>query len=681
MYDGKIKLPARIRQQLREDDRKGRLTKALYKLREHAALGGSDEHLQKYCKANRIVFDEDYLEILRSQTLDNCPFRFPTPRDYEILQNGSFLIGFIGPHGERLCQNPYDLHQGEGVVAAARMGKTWYLLRKAKHLHDLPDVGVFIADPKFDYLKLVHRDFKIILLKDLPFNPLELVPGTDIEAHCWEVGQQLGSAYCLHNSETVFSRILIEMFRMGRQPTLEEFRREVHKIRSGASTGLRLDQANALRGRIDQMCMVLGPKVCKVRYGFQPHKHDQDSIVFGLNLGDPATHGFFVTWLDWWLKTYNQAHGIRPNKLKTGIIVDESSYLLFSRREFPPYIDGLCALHPEFGVGLIAATQLSFSTAFQANTAHKGLLSEGDGKLFKKQAESMGLTHQQILWAERSLGGAGNAIVSTPKHGEPLLTALAPLKDEIPPATEEDIATSTKSLVEEIREYATERLRKAKYELVQKSQPAPPPKPVPGLVPGALALLRHSAEKTATPVTVAYKASNIESATKGNNAKKHLEDNELVKSEKCRFYRGRGRQPVFLEPTTKGIEYLKQHYPDFKPKLLNGRGSFEHRIHAHLVAKHYSSQDYIVRKEYCDADIGLEKPGTGKWIAIEIANGNSRNLKTRINSNKSAGAEKTIIITSEKKTANRLAKKLEKLKSIEVKDIEEFLLKRGELLK
>ena len=667
----------KLKLQLRRDQHQGRKDKILTELRHHEALTGNKAPLQKYCRSQHINDDQDeLLTHLAHQSLNiGSPFEYPRLSDLHTLEEGDFHIGYIGRHGESLYQDSYKLNQGEGIVGGTRKGKTVYLLRKALHLQQLPYVGVFIADIKYDYLKLVHRNFKVIFLKDLLFNPLEHIPETDLEAHCWEIGQQLGSAYYLQNSTTVFSRILLQMFKQTGQPTLEEFRREIHKIKSGATTGLRLDQANVLRGRIDQMCTVLGDKVCNIRYGFQPHRHDQDAIVFGLNLGDPATHGLCVTWLDWWLKTYNQVHNIRPNRLRTALLADESLYLLFPRPDFPPFIDQLCAMHGEFGIGLIAATQLHFSTSFQANTAWKILLSVGDARLFNTQAESMGLTHTQALWAERNLGGAGNAIVSVPEYGEPLLAALAPLEDEIPPATKEDIAKSTDLLNKEITSYTKDQHQKHIPELIENQKR---PSSSPGLIYGSLPLLKYSAEILFFHISTAYKDLKL-TPEQGNRVKNHLEENGLIRSQTCRIYLGRGRQPVFMEPTQKGIEYLKQHYPNITPKLLAGKGSLEHRVHAHLISQHYQKQGYIVKKEHYEADLGIESSEKNTWFAVEVVNQNSNNIEKRIQENHAAGAEKTIIIASDKKTAIKINQYQGKEKT-GIRKIEEFFIQRGTTL-
>jgi hypothetical protein len=176
-------------------------------------------------------------------------------------------------------------------------------------------VGVFVVDLKNSFLSLCQKGFLATRLKDLPWNPLEHIPGTDIENHCFEVGQQLSSAYYLLNSGTIFSRILLDMFRKNGQPTLNEFKQEIHKLKAGSTTGLNYNQVSAVKGRLDQLNVVLGDRVCNTRHGFLPHRHAQDKIVFSLNTGCPNANALFSTWLPASLYLYNIAHNIRPDKL------------------------------------------------------------------------------------------------------------------------------------------------------------------------------------------------------------------------------------------------------------------------------------------------------------------------------------------------------------------------------
>jgi len=132
---------------------------------------------------------------------------------------------------------------------------------------------------------------------------------------------------------------------------------------------------------------------------------------------------------------------------------------------------------------------------------------------------------------------------------------------------------------------------------------------------------------------------------------------------------------IILE-TVKGLQLLQQHHPMLKPNLLPGRGGIEHKVHQHLVGRHFRQKAFVVKFEYQNTDLALQAPNTNTWIAVEIVNGNSQNVRERLQKNNQAGAEKTLVIASNRKTAQRLQKELP---DQEVQDIEPYLLKRGEL--
>jgi len=166
----------------------------------------------------------------------------------------------------------------------------------------------------------------------------------------------------------------------------------------------------------------------------------------------------------------------------------------------------------------------------------------------------------------------------------------------------------------------------------------------------------------------------------GNRAKLHLEDQKLILAAQCRIFKGRGRQPVLIAATRKGVEVAEQHYVNLKPRHLPGRGGLEHRVHQALVARHYSQQGFITRIEHRNTDVAVEQLGDPGWIAVEVANGNSRNLWERIKANEHAGATTTAIVTSDKKLLREWSKLFENHPDIEVHDIQEYLLERGEAL-
>ncbi|MDD5308302.1 MAG: hypothetical protein PHU25_13355, partial [Deltaproteobacteria bacterium] len=258
-------------------------------------------------------------------------------------------------------------------------------------------------------------------------------------------------------------------------------------------------------------------------------------------------------------------------------------------------------------------------------------------------------------------------------------------EQDIPEYTNDDIKRSTEKLIEKISTYAKQEVTNEPS--VASTTPAVQHKPsrqlelfpatpstFTGMVPHATKLLVTIAQEL-LPIAQAYKKAGL-SASQGNSAKAFLEEQGLAVADQCRLYKGRGRQPVILEPTQKGLDYLKNHQPNVKPHLLSGRGGLEHRLHVDLVARHHAAQGRIIKKEHKDADLGIEDPQTGTWLAAEVVTKNEANIEDRIQKNREAGAEKTIVICSDSKTAKRLAELLGDL--VEVQDIEPYLEERKE---
>jgi hypothetical protein len=348
-------------------------------------------------------------------------------------------------------------------------------------------------------------------------------------------------------------------------------------------------------------------------------------------------------------------------------------------------LDRIIVVQSEFGIGIIAATQLAFSTVFNANAAYKVLFKLGEGNLIKRQGTALGLNGLQIQWALSNLGGQGNAIISTPDYNEPHLIALNPLAQPLREYTQEDLEQSAQQLIDKIHEYAkpqSNKQKKPNKEASMKNNTEQDVLPgqlslfqnntTTGMFPNATKLLKTIAPKL-MPIARAYKEAGL-SASQGQTANTFLKEQDLATSEQCRLYKGRGRQPVIMEPTAKGLDYLKSHHPDVKLVQLKGRGSLQHRIHVEFLAAYYATHGYFVRKEHRDADLGVEDPQAGTWLAIEVVTKNEDNLEHRVQRNKEAGATKTIVVCSSPKTTKRVAELLGDL--AEVQDIELYLRER-----
>jgi hypothetical protein len=671
---------ALLQRQLAGDRRKGRRDPILKVLRIHSAVLQNDRLLRDYCRRRRA---DDNLDMFNTMLAEqgqgvDITFRIPTAKDCEkFKQDGGFPLGIVTRYGDTVFINLRDLHRNLAVCGEARIGKTWLLkrlIRKAIRM----GITVFIADVKDDYTGFVRFGVRVIPLSKLPWNPLEYnTTFGSIREHCWRVANLFAKAMHLRDSASALVPPLLALFNRGMQPTLNEYARELDRIKSGKSSGLSQQQLTALHLRKNRILSILGNHNCNVRHGFQPHKHES-SVVVPLDAGDDTAHELFVSWYAQWQFVYRKANAIRPNRAEILVVLDECGYLIKPRAEFESAIDELIKVMPEFGISLALGSQVSLSATALANTGYKIAMKNGHAKIFQHFTEAMGLTRDQCLFAERTLS-VGDAIVQVPFHGEPLLAALLPLDEQIPPATKEEIETSTKQFVKEIGEYATETRISTELSAESRDDKAER-EPKSNLMPNAINLLSQAASNLPIPIARSYKLAKL-SVEQGDNAKQFLITANFATVETCRFYHGSGRQPVFLQPTQKGIEYLRNHGHNVKVKVLEGRGDFKHRLYQHLVALYYGKKGFLIKKEFKDCDVAIEHPQTAGWIAVEVANGNSRNLDARISANTEFGATRTIIVASDNETYKKYSKKYFSRRDVEVHDIERYLLKRGEVLK
>lgn len=675
LHDQGIALPAKVLMELREDERRGRLTPALRALRIQAALTGQDSLLRDYCRRNKITNDDEFHQLLAQQAMGlGRPFEYPSAQAFLKFEEGKFRLGIVGKQEQALHLDLEGaLPLGLGIVGGTGMGKTMLLTHLAIGIAKLQDVGCWVFNIRDEVNTQLPGFTNLRITKCLP-SLFERREYLSPEVQAARLADIVASTFYLLWSRTAITRILAEYYSAGQNPTLQEVRNTMSELKAGRGSGLTQQQVSKLVGVFDFLCHCFG-NAKDLRSGFQPAKHADEKLVLLMNLGDQSVNALVIAWMMWTVYEYNIAHGHRDN-LRTVSLVDESRYLLSLDRERQSadygshVLEEMICTQRSGGHSLVAATQTAFPHYFGANTATKVALRPGDGRFFHQTAASMGLSREQEDWAKLNLQ-VGQAVITTYKYNQPLLCQLD--KPDFKPEPEKDRQERTQSLLDRIKQYSSQAGASLPAPATTAKQRVKEQLLFSPLVPGALALLKHAALHPIMPVTKAYEEVGVQ-VEQGNNAKKHLEENGLVQACTCRLFKGRGRQPVLLEPTRKGLEYLKQHYPGITPVMLGGRGGLEHRVHAHLAAQQFKKEGYVVRKEFHDADLGLESPGRHGWVAVEIANGNSKNLQERTKKNKQAGAERTIIITSTK-NLKCITKQLGR-EEVEVVSVEEYLLPR-----
>lgn len=661
--------------QRQRDLRQGIDDPLLARMREIATRTGREDLLRDYERRLGMERHRDYQKALAMQAglEPACPFQLPSEADFPLLDipERGFRLGTIGANGEGLY---LDLQQlllrGLSITGAKGTGKSTLLQNIAYSLRHA-DSGVVLFNTRGEHSDHLP-DFAHLQASELPINIFSRQPELEPKAQAEATARIIGSQFHLLRSRTMLTPVLLSFYERDVSPTAVEVLQAVRKIRAGKSSGFRADQVTSAVAVLELICRAMGKNASTLRGGFLPHRRAQNNMTVLLDLGDQDVHSAVICWVLWSSYEHAIAQGIINAPLRTAILVDESKYLLSPEREKrsttfdAPFIDQLVRTQRTAGIALVAATQDLHPDYFNSNSATKVLMRVANAKFFQQTALAMGLTREEQLYAQRNLRRF-EAIISVPDlFPRPLLCILeAPFTEKQTAQQREQLRDQ---LLGEIQQYV-------KYDHVPESQPAETQrsqqKP---LVKGAGALLGHYAEHPLTPLTDAYNLLSLSRAG-GDAARNHLTRNELATAAKVRLRKGRGGTCMLLEPTKKGIAWLRSHHPALTPKRLPGKGSLEHRVHQHLVAEHFRQQGCIVKVEHQDADLAIEE-GSG-WLAVEIANTNSSNLRERVQRNEQAGATRTIVVCSDAKTLRRLRGQLSG-SEVEVQDISRYLLSSGQ---
>ena len=617
--------------------------------------------------------DEAFLEYLNAHR-EGFPFRLPTRRESEHIANGDFHLGTIGLRGASLSIDlQRTLPLGLSLVAGTGQGKTSLLTLLARAISKL-EVGCWLFNVRPEPNDALPG-FTKVRATDIPVAVLEYRPDLRAEVQAARVADTIASAFYLLWSRTAITTILTDFYKKGVSPTLTELRDELAKLRSGKSSGMQPNQITKLVGVFQHLVQVFGDSAT-TRSGFRPPEHANDKLIIELDVADGQVHALLITRMLEWLYSHNVAHNLR-NKLRTVILVDESRYLLDLDRERQsadfgsPVLDQIICEQRSAGLALVAATQTGFPKAYSTNTASKFLFRTGDARYFSLAAQSMGLSREQIEYGKHLQ--VGEAIVTTPKHPEPLVVRLR--EPQFEPEAEEIKSDRKTGLLDKILRYAKldgqraeEPVQQLKLDIQAQERQ---------LVPGADELLCFGSGSPMSPVTEIYKTLKL-TPRQGTKAKEHLLANNLAIAERVRLFAGKGGQVLLLESTKKGREHLSVRFPAMKNavKCMAGKGSLEHRVHAELVRDHFQARGYLTKVESREADVAIQRPGQQEWTAIEIANKNSRNLESRVQANRNAGAERTIVVCSDAATAKRLQKQFESEGDVEVHEVDRYLRSR-----
>lgn len=601
--------------------------------------------------------------------LQFCPLPAHSKTEIEILNTGSFDLGTILPQKHQLLIDPIALLKYNGSCSGASgQGKTFLLTLLASSIIEKPDIGCFVfgARPEItSQLPLKKTNVTAILPSLLEYKEYMGNP----KAQAVQVADILLDPWLLQYTKSAVSKELLKYYERGQSPSLVQLRNDIVKLKTTTS-GLTHQQLLKLRSVLDLLILQLG-SAAEITSGFRIEDYQNEKLLITLDL-DHTVSALLITYYLWSIYTHNIAKNLR-DKLKAVFFIDESRFFINPQRDYmvadfgEPYLSTIFSQQRSAGLSVFAFSQVGHTKLFSSNAGLKVVFNMGDARYFHDAISAMGLSRKEEDYLKRTLT-PGTAVVQVYHYPKPFICKFNK------PLLQKQSHKKIELLFHKEKKEVQEKDNSPK--VCKRDKPARQQTlPSVQLVPGALELLKTIIEHEIISTAEAYKKARL-TASLGNKAKQHLEENKLITSEAIRYYSGRGRNPRVLEQTKKGEEYAKNYYPSIKEQKLPGRGGLTHRIHAHLVAEKMKEQGYIAKTEYKEADIALTKPGESSWTAVEIVNKNSRNVRRRIISNKNAGAKHTLIITTDKESKRRYKNLV--IQNAIIKDIEEFLIMRGE---
>jgi hypothetical protein len=591
-----------------------------YGLIEAAAYTGNESILRFLDKFNDLEEDQDQGEDF---------YGFSSPRRGDI--NGSLRLGVSLPEKYPFGLSPDQINRNVFVQGIIGHGKTNSLVKLHEGLYDqgIPFLSVSTAKKDMRHLIRYFPDIQVIKAKDLRFNLLEknewsqlmMVISDTIEIFSQEIDLML-------RSKSVLTDALKKTWETfgnvgpGVNPTIEDMLDLLNEKRH--EPGFKRDDFVLKLIQRIEMLLFLSGDLFRCSTGHKLEKLLEYPVVLELDdFSDSVTNLLMIALL-WRILRYRVEKGVR-GELQHVIIIDEAKRVLnrvmeksvFSR---VPQIVILISIARDLGEGIVAADQQVslISDTFLSCSCTK-IAFHSSGKDTQETARIFGLSSQQTSMLHELPKGV--AIIKQDEgHPKPFLVKMDKIEFQKDVTDKEVEAHSRKFrewLDRDVQPRSTVIIEKLKLNtgkrLITKDEEI---------------FLCSIARNPFLTITERFRALGLTNYL-GGRLIKSLNYKGFLK--KMKILTGkRGSQPVLLQVTDKGTDYLRKNGIKIQAR---GKGGIVHQWWQKKIEEFYQStgKEAVVEPNIdgVNADV-LVIDANGKRVAIEVAlslNGQLENIQ------------------------------------------------------
>ena len=617
---------------------------AVNHLVQEAIATGDESQLRYYLEAFPDILSvvERNINLKGYHALEN-PFSYPSRVDSNKSLSGPLKFGYINPFNDIFGIDPDTLCLP--VIVAGRVGAGKSALNKyllCQIFRRERNFNVIILDLKIEYRHLlsVTKNLKVIKKELLKLNPLQ-VPNwmTPHEYIVFFAKLFVSENYLAGTSQNFLISALEFLYKergifdgSNNWPTLHDLYRVILKRQSSQQSFKYRDILLWIQNRLDPYIF---SKKFERRVSIPFDVWKDENVVLEVDEGfTDEMYSFVVSYLVGLRYSYNKKMGLTGSKLKTLFMIDEGRILFNAKRDVTfygeSYITEIITKMREFGLGMYVSSQetSSFNQTLRSISYLKICFPLTDGADLKFVEQSFGLNREQKEYLFR-MPRFGQAIVRYGGYPDPFLLAVPHFK-----------------LKRKVSDAEIDKKMAGFYPDISK-----PDKPASTVIereyipPNAASLLYFLGKEPFTKISQMTNASGFKSPAEVKKALGWLEANSYITRQAIRTAK-RGRNSVFAVLSDKALNYLGK-------TNLKGKGSFEHNLYMHLVAKKLrgdgweTSIEGRIGQSQKSIDIVAFSQGQGR-LAYEITL-HLDNLVSNILQDIRAGADLVIIVTRDAK--------------------------------
>jgi hypothetical protein len=558
------------------------------------ALRGKPESLLRHFREHPDIIEKAKTNLYVDTLLkEKNPF-YPPPYTKEevAILSGPLELGYHNPNRNVFGINPHLLNLNAMVVGKTRSGKSNLNLMALDHLLTTADsFNIIIIDLKKEYRCLLptHPNLKIITLKNLRYNPLEVPEWEDPKEHINNVAEVFCKEnYILSFGKNMFINKVEYLYNVrgvfeGKKsyPTFRDLYNQVKTIKSfGREADSRATLISRLQSYVDY------PEVfCGRSFPFATWLNNH--LVIEL---ENITNEMYATITNFIVSSiyhYYQEKNLRGSQIRTLFVVDEAGVLFNAMRDRDfqfgdSYINTLVRRGGEFGLGFWVTSQEpnTISQSIHSNSFLKFMFPLVEGNQLAAMAASMALTEQQSLFSFK-LPTAGMCIVRYGLYPNPFLLEV--------PLFPGEKAVSDAFVEEKMRDFykeITPKQEPVKDEIKKEPEQKIPEDKIPV---DALILLKHIADHPFDNYTTHRNTCSLEKH-KVEKARDWLLDKGYLARVYIKTTKGKSAPSCYLVLEEKALNCLniEQHF---------GKGSFKHQLYCHLIQSKLEKEGWKAKIE------------------------------------------------------------------------------------